>query len=200
MKGMSGTAVLALTGALAASLLLVAAGAAHLRRPGALAAATAAHGVVHLPVPAAAAVGVLEVVLGVGTAAALAAGARAALFVLLAGQALLLGAFATYLLHVARRAANRGRPAVPCGCGLPDLPVGGGAATRAAVPALLSLAAAAWVASPGWSRPEAADAGTLLLIGVAAPTLALLLAVTPSARRAPVPIAAPATASGQATR
>jgi hypothetical protein len=182
---MSGTAVLALTGALAASLLLVAAGVAHLRRPRALAAATAAHGVIDLAVPAAAALGLLETALGAGTAVAAALGARTPLLALLAGQALLLAGFAAYLLHAAGRATTAGRPGLPCGCGLPDLPVGGSAATRAAVPALLSLAGAAWVASPGWSRPAGADAGPLLLIGVAAPTLALLLAVTPSARRPP---------------
>jgi hypothetical protein len=182
----SGGGLLALTGALAASVLLLAAGVAHVRRPGLLAAHLAAHAAPRgsagggAPPAAALALGVFE--LGTGTAGVVAAGlgARTPVVAVLGVQTVLYAAFAAHLLRVL--AAGGG--GLPCGCGLPEVPVGQGAAARAAGLGLLSATGAAWAAI-AWQSPLDADAGSVLLLVVAAPTLALLLAVVQPARRLP---------------
>ena len=186
---MSGTSLLVLSLALAASLLLVAAGAGHLRRPVASAAALAAHG---LPAGrrATAALGVVEVVLGTAATLLALAGPASALRVALAAQSALYVLVTVHLVRVLRG----GRGGVPCGCGLPEVPVGAGVAVRAAVLAGASLAGLAWSESGGGAA-VLRDPG-LALVAAAAPTLALLLAVVPPARRLPVPPVPPVSAGG----
>ena len=183
---MTGWGLLALTGALAASVLLVAAGVAHVRRPRLQAGHVLAHGVLGAAVrgsaltAAAAALGAGEIAAGSVAVAAAALGAPTLLVAALVAQTLLYAAFTVHLLRVLRAGGH----GLPCGCGLPEVPVGPGAVARAGGLGLLSAAGAAWAAT-AWQPSRGADAGSVLLLVVAAPTLALLLAVVQPARRRP---------------
>src|SRR5206468_2499619 len=106
---------------------LLAAGAAHARRPGELGAALAAHGVIRRVRPVARVVTPVELALGAATVLALVAGVPRALTGLLTGQVLMFAGFAAYLGLVSRR-GGRG---LACGCGLPEVPVGPPAVARA---------------------------------------------------------------------
>ncbi len=176
--------VLAAVAALVPALLLAAAGAGHARRRAALSADLAAHGVLG-PGARAAVTPVLpavELLVGLGVAGTLALGSRTGLLAALAAQTLLLAAFARYLAVAARS----GAAGLPCGCGLPEVPVGPGAVARAAALGLLTVAALATSAGPWWQGPPR-DAAEVVLVAAAAPTLALLLAVVQPARRRPAP-------------
>jgi hypothetical protein len=168
--------LLAAVAALTTSLLLVASAVGHLRHR--VTPELNAHGV--LPERArpvvAAALPVAELVIGL-------AGLTAAPSALVA-QAALFAAFAGYLTLVLRAATRAGRTGIPCGCGLPEVPVGPAAVGRAAGLAVAALAAAAF------STGLPSDAGSAALAVVAAPTLALLVAVVPAARRLPTPTGA----------
>jgi Methylamine utilisation protein MauE len=165
--------LLAAVAALTTSLLLLASGIAHLRRP--VGAELAVHAVLPRNVRPAVAIALpaaelLAGLAGVGTL-------RGPALVL---QAVLFAAFAAYLALVVRA----GGAGVPCGCGLPEVPVGPVAVSRAAALAALALVAAAF----SGGRPP--DAGSLALLAVAAPTLALLVAIVPAARRLTTPTGA----------
>jgi hypothetical protein len=166
-------ALLAAVAALTSSLLLLASGVAHLRRP--VRAELDAHAVLPRNARPAAAIALPAAELLAGLAGAVTL--RGPSLVL---QAVLFAAFAAYLALVVRA----GGTGVPCGCGLPEVPVGPVALGRAAALAVLALVAA--VFSGG--RPP--DAGSLALLAVAAPTLALLVAIVPAARRLPTPTGA----------
>ena len=176
--------ILAAVGALTTSLLLLTSAVAHLRRPAALRADLAAHGV--LPTRSrslvVAVLPVAELATGGAGIVALVRGERLPLALVLAAQALLLAAFAGYLTLV----LGTGRARVPCGCGLPDVPVGPAAVARAAGLAVLAAAAAVALALPGAAAlaPDR-DLATVALVAVAGPTLALLLAIVQPARRLP---------------
>ena len=168
--------LLAAVAALTTSLLLLASAVGHVRRPAGP--DLAAHGV--LP-PAARPV--VAVALPAAEAVTGFAGLTAAAPALVA-QAALFAAFAGYLALVVRAVRNTGRTGVPCGCGLPGVPVGPAAVGRAAALAALALLAAAF------SGGLPSDAGSVALLAVAAPTLALLVAIVPAARRLPLPTGA----------
>jgi len=159
---------LAAVAALTTSLLLLASGVTHLRRP--VGAELAAHGVLPRNVRSAVATALPAAELLAGLTGAVALRGPALVF-----QTLLFAAFAAYLALVVRA----GGAGVPCGCGLPEVPVGPVAVGRAAALAVLALVAAAF----SGGRPP--DAASLALLAVAAPTLALLVAIVPAARRLP---------------
>jgi hypothetical protein len=168
--------LLAGVAALTMSLLLLASAVGHLRRP--VLPDLVAHGVLgrrtrHV---VAAVLPAAELVLGL---VGLTARAPA-----LVAQAVLFAAFAGYLALVVRAVRSAGRTGVPCGCGLPEVPVGPAAVGRAAALATVALLAAAFAAG----LPS--DAASVALAAVAAPTLALLAAVVPAARRLPIPTGA----------
>ena len=171
-------AILVAVAALTTSLLLLASGAAHARRPGALGAALAAHGVVRRTAPVVPALPAAELALGAATVVAELARVPWVLALLLAGQVLLFSAFAVYLSRVARR----GGQGLACGCGLPEVPVGPHAVARAAGLAALAAFGAAGTLTAG----VPSDTASVAVVTVAAPTLALLLAVGPAARRQPL--------------
>lgn len=122
------------------ALVLIAAFAGHLVRPGALPAALAAHRVAPAALvrPIALAVTVLEGMLGAGTGYALLAGRPQPLAVAAGGCALLFGGYALYGTHVLRT-----RPTVPCGCSADDTPMSRWVTGRATALALASAAAVA---------------------------------------------------------
>ena len=168
---------------LTSSLLLLASGASHVRGPSALRAVLAAHRVVRTPTGigrAAVAVPLAELLTGLLPVAALGTGLRPALAAAVGGQAALFAAFAGYLT-LAVRAGSTG---LPCGCGLPEVPVGPSSVARAAGLGLLAALAAIWVGGP-WSAELPTRPAELLLVAVAAPTLALLLAIVAPARHSP---------------
>jgi hypothetical protein len=167
--------LLAAVAALTTSLLLLAAGLEHLRHR--VGPELAAHGVLPRDVRPVVAVALPAAELLAGLAGAVALRGPA-----LVGQAIIFAAFAAYLALVVRA----GRSGVPCGCGLPEVPVGPVAVGRAAALAVLALLAA------GLSAGRPPDAGGLALVAVAAPTLALLVAIVPAARRLPIPTGAAA--------
>ena len=187
---MTGMAILAAVAALTTSLLLLAAGAAHARRPGALGAALAAHGVVRRVTTVVRLLPAAELALGGATVLALVVAAQGWAALLLVGQVLLFSAFAAYLSRVSRR----GGQGLACGCGLPEVPVGPPAVARAAGLAALAGFAAAGTLTAGVPR----DAASVAVVAVAAPTLALLLAVVQAARRQPL-VPSRAAAPGAAT-
>jgi hypothetical protein len=165
--------LLAAVAALTTSLLLLVSGIEHLRHR--VSAELAAHAVLPRNVRPAVAVVLPSAELLAGVAGAVALRGPA-----LVVQAILFAAFAAYLALVIRA----GGSGVPCRCGLPEVPVGPVAVGRAAALAALALLAA------GFSAGRPADAGSLALIAVAAPTLALLVAIVPAARRLPTPTGA----------
>lgn len=189
-------------GALAVALVLLAAGAGHLRDTQGLRRALAAHDV--LPAGARRAVapllGPVELVLGAALLVSLAT-AWLPLVVALAAV-LLTGAFTAYLTLVLRR--TRGAGEIPCGCGLGTTPVGPWSVARAGLLAGLALLAVVggtpdWAALAGTgATPGAAmvagAAGAaaapplwahVLLVVAAGTTLAIAVAALPAARAVP---------------
>lgn len=183
--------------ALAVALVLLAAGAGHLRDARGTRTALAAHDVLPsgLRGMTAAVLPVLELLLGMALLAGLMVGLVAPtgarpggldLVPAAAGAAaLLLAGFTAYLALVVRR--TRGVPDVPCGCGLGATPVGHWAVLRAAVLLVLALAAAlggaqAWSSLPTDQAPLAAQAAVVIAAGV---SLALAAAALPAARAVP---------------
>ncbi len=173
------------------SLLLVASGIAHVRPGAALHADLAAHRILPWATTASVALPAAELVLGTFALVALAGRLHVLLVATLVAQAATFTAFAGYLTIVVRA----GRGGLPCGCGLPDVPVGPGAIGRAAALALVAAAAALEVARSGSSSTGAPSLGDVALVTVAGATLALLAAVVQPARQLPVPVRAPGAAS-----
>jgi Methylamine utilisation protein MauE len=176
----TGIDVLVAVAALTTSLLLSASAVAHLRRREAFRADLAAHSVPPGAAAASPALPAVELATGVGAIAALAVGRHALLVAVLVAQAATFATFAGYLGFVVRA----GRAGLPCGCGLPDVPVGPAAIGRAGGMALVAVVAAAWTASPSWTGVSTVP-GDVALVATAGVTLAVLAAVVPSARRLP---------------
>lgn len=163
----------------AVGLVLLVAGAAHLRRPGELRDGLVRHGVlpgwarrpvlVALP-PLELALGVLLLLVPAGLAPALAPAVAAAA---------LLAAFAGYLQVVLRR-----HPAgdLPCACGLGSTPVTGTAVARAALLAVFAVAGG--LTDTGWSLPDRPWPEVLVAVS-AAGVLALTTAALPASRVVP---------------
>jgi hypothetical protein len=163
----------AVAGLVALGTLLLS-GLAHLRRPGALRSAVAAHRM--LPAPRA--------VAAVTTAAELAAGAAGVVAVARADTALLRSALAAgSVLCLAYAAYSwqviRSGVAAPCGCSGPAVPMSGWVTTRALALAALGAAGLAAAPRPGWAGDQTAVA---LL---AAATLGLALWQLPAALHDP---------------
>ncbi|HVN13206.1 MAG TPA: MauE/DoxX family redox-associated membrane protein [Kineosporiaceae bacterium] len=176
---MTGTQILAATAVVTTSSLLLASAVANLTRRDGLRADLAAHRILRWPATAARALPVAELVAGSTALVALTGGHQVLLVAALATQAGIFAASAGYLGLVARA----GRAGLPCGCGLPAVPVGPGAIGRAAALALLAGAGAlrAAVAAP----PPTAALGDLAVVTTAGATLALLVAIVQPARRHP---------------
>ena len=173
-------------------LVLLAGCAAHLSRPTALPAALRAHGVLPAPVVPAAAVAVpaAEGLLGLAGAAALLAGSRDGLVLVLAAAAGLFGLYAGYSRH----ALGRAPAGAPCGCSRTEVPLTGWVAGRALALAALA-AAAALLAGPAAALPPSGAAESTLVL-LAAPSCALLLWALPLALHQPAPAGRPAPRGG----
>lgn len=180
--------VLGAAGATACSLVLGAAALGHLRDPGALRRAVAAHGVLPdrslrgarvLVLP------VLEAGLALTLAVALLTGAPGLGRWTAAGALLLFAAFAAYLALVLRRTA--GATALPCGCGLGEAPLTGWAVARAGVLTVLAGMASLAGIPPGTGSldPTVPVWPQLLVIVAAGVSLALGAALLPAARAVP---------------
>ncbi|REE94877.1 MauE/DoxX family redox-associated membrane protein [Thermomonospora umbrina] len=160
------------------ALILLIACVEHLLAPRSLPSALAAHATVPrgLTRPLAAAVTALEGLLAVGLVTAVATGAgRGPLTGLLVAAGVLLTAYAAYTHRLLR--ASHGRR-VPCGCSRADTPVSGWVVLRAAVPAVLALAAAVRadaITAPAESAARFAEAS------IAGAVFAVLLWVLPEA-------------------
>jgi hypothetical protein len=158
-------------------LTLVAACVGHVRRPGALPAALHAHGVVPAPAPAAAAVTVLEGLLGAVLVTAVLSGSRALLVLGLAGAATVFAGYGGYGWYVV--ASGR---AGPCGCGRVEVPMSGWVVGRTFSLAALSVVGLAL----SGSVVTLAERGPELLVAVlAAATFGALLGHLPAAMHEP---------------
>jgi hypothetical protein len=174
-------ALLAGVDAITVSLVLVAAFAAHLGRPGALPRALRAHRTLpgRLVRPVAFGVAAAEGVLGVAAGIALLFGAAAPLRTAMGAAAGLFSIYAMYGWHVLRAWA-RSRAAVSCGCaGAGHTPMSGWVVARAST--LAAAGAGAW-AGAGEAVAGLSSAGALPAITViAGACFAILLWLLPSA-------------------
>jgi hypothetical protein len=154
-------------------LTLTAACVGHVRRPPALRAALAAHGLVPAPALAAVTVTVLEGTLGAVLVVAVAGGSAALLAGGLAGAAALFSIYGGYGCYV----VARGR-AGPCGCGRVEVPMSGWVVGRTFALAVLAVTG---LALAGSVVPLTGHGSQLAVALLAAATFGTLLGHLPAA-------------------
>lgn len=175
---------------LAVGLVLLAAGAAHLRDPRSLRDAVRAHGVLPPAAVPPRLLGAGETVLGAVLIVAALGGGSALGRWSGAGAALLLAVMAGYLALARARQERSGGPALPCGCGVGEAPLGGAVVARSGALALTAVVGALTASSWSIGSRPLPEAVVALAAGL---TLAIGLALLPAARRpAPADEAVPA--------
>lgn len=175
------TSLIAATATGVVLLALLAGGAAHLSRPAVLPDALTAHRLLprRAVAPAARAATAAESLLAVAGVAALLAGHRAALAVVLAAAAAMFACYALYTGYALTSGSGG-----PCGCSRSDVPLSSWVVGRAWSLAGLAAVGATLVAAAGGPPEGPAEWTTAVLAAV---TLAALLRVLPAAMSRPAP-------------